>query len=152
LFASKPFVDTPPTAWIGIIGLTVVTIFSRLFLFAGIKRLGGLQAALLGLSELIVSVLTAFVFFGEKLSATQWIGAIALVISVAMVSFEKDLTPSHISEGWIAWVYRSFEKLQISFYTLRFQPPPAPRSNPSPLLKEIEERAKKSEIGNQKIR
>jgi len=146
LFASKPFIDTPPSAWIGISGLTIVTLFSRLFLFAGIKRLGGLQAALLGLSELVVSVLAAFIFFGDKLSQTQWIGAIALVISVALVSFEKDLTPSHISEGWIAWVYESFEKLQTSFIiTMTQPPPPPPPSKPSPLLKEIEKRAKKSE-------
>ena len=151
LFASKPFIDTPASAWIGIIGLTIVTIFSRLFLFAGIKHLGGLQAALLGLSELIVSVLTAFIFFGDKLSATQWIGAIALVISVAMVSFEKDLTPSHISEGWIAWVYRSFEKLQTSFYITLSKPPPPPPTKPSPLLKEIEKRRKQVEVRSQKI-
>lgn len=146
-FASKPFVDTPPSGWIGIVGLTIVTIFSRLFLFAGIKRLGGLQAALLGLSELVVSVLAAFIFFGEKLSSTQWIGAIVLVISVAMVSFEKDLTPSHISEGWIAWVYKLFEKFQTVFFVTVSQrplPPPPPPSQPSPLLKEIEKRAKKS--------
>lgn len=95
--------------------MTVVTVISRLSLFVGVKRLGGLQAALLGLSEMLVSVIAARVFFGEQLTAAQWARAAVLMISVAPVSREKELAPHHISEGWLAWVYGLFDKLPSTF-------------------------------------
>ncbi|MEK7276866.1 MAG: DMT family transporter [Chloroflexota bacterium] len=111
LWIRTPVSETPGAAWWGVGGLTVVTVISRLSLFVGVKRLGGLQAALLGLSEMIVSVIAARIFFGEQLTAAQWAGAALLMISVALVSREKQLAPHHISEGWLAWVYGLFEKL-----------------------------------------
>ncbi|HLB45796.1 MAG TPA: DMT family transporter [Anaerolineales bacterium] len=107
-----PLTHTPSLAFFGAVGLTIVTVFSRLLLFVSVKRLGGLQAALLGLSELLVSVVAAFIFFGDKLTTTQWVGAIALMISVALVSREHDLRAHHISEGWLAWVYGVFERIR----------------------------------------
>lgn len=107
-----PLSHTPPAAFIGAVGLTIVTIVSRLLLFLSVKRLGGLQAALLGLSELLVSILTAAVFFGERLTATQWLAAIPLMVSVLLVAQERNLQAHHISEGWLAWVYGLFERLR----------------------------------------
>jgi drug/metabolite transporter (DMT)-like permease len=107
-----PITQTPPIAFLGAIGLTVVTIISRLLLFLSVKRLGGLQAALLGLSELLVSIVAALIFFGERLTVTQWLAAIPLMISVLLVSRERDLRAYHISEGWLAWVYGLFEKIR----------------------------------------
>jgi drug/metabolite transporter (DMT)-like permease len=107
-----PLTHTPTLAFAGVIGLTVVTIISRLLLFISVKRLGGLQAALLGLSELLVSIITAFIFFGEQLTTLQWVAAIALMISVLLVAREHDLRAHHISEGWLAWVYGVFEKIR----------------------------------------
>jgi drug/metabolite transporter (DMT)-like permease len=107
-----PLTHTPPIAFLGAIGLTVVTIISRLLLFLSVKRLGGLQAALLGLSELLVSIVAALIFFGEHLTVTQWLAAIPLMISVLLVSQEHDLRAHHISEGWLAWVYSLFEKIR----------------------------------------
>jgi len=104
-----PLTHTPPVAFVGAVGLTLVTVISRLLLFVSVKHLGGLQAALLGLSELLVSIATAFVFFGEQLTATQWAAAIALMISVALVSREQNLNAHHISEGWLAWIYGVME-------------------------------------------
>lgn len=103
---------TPSIAFFGAVGLTVVTVFSRLLLFVSVKRMGGLQAALLGLSELLVSIVTAFIFFGEQLTPAQWASAIALMVSVALVSREHDLRAHHISEGWLAWVYGAFERIR----------------------------------------
>jgi drug/metabolite transporter (DMT)-like permease len=71
-----------------------------------------LQAALLGLSELLVSMLAAFIFFGDQLTSTQWLAAIALMVSVMLVGRERDLQAHHISEGWLAWVYGVFERIQ----------------------------------------
>lgn len=104
--------QTPAIAFVGVIGLTLVTVVSRLLLFVSVKRLGGLQAALLGLSELLVSIIMAFIFFGEKLTTLQWVAAIALMISVLLVAREQDLRAHHISEGWLAWVYGVFEKIR----------------------------------------
>ena len=41
------------------LGLTLVTFFSRLTLFLGVKHLGGMQTALLGLGELLVTLICA---------------------------------------------------------------------------------------------
>ncbi|MEP7357045.1 MAG: DMT family transporter [Anaerolineales bacterium] len=83
----------PPTAaaWHPILLLTIVTLLSRLALFSGLKRLGGVQTALIGLSELLVTVLAALIFLGEKLTAIQWLGAALLAASVLLVVREKDL-------------------------------------------------------------
>ena len=107
-----PLTHTPSLAFFGAVGLTVVTVFSRLLLFVSIKRLGGLQAALLGLSELLVSIVTAFIFFGEQLTPMQWLAAIALMISVALVGREHGLRAHPISEGRLAWVYGVFERIR----------------------------------------
>ncbi len=113
-FAPKqpPFLETPLIAFAGAIGLTVVTVISRLLLFAGVKWLGGLQAALLGLSELLISMAAAAIFFGERLTTTQWVAAIALMISVLLIGWERDLLVHHISEGWLARVYGMLERLR----------------------------------------
>jgi drug/metabolite transporter (DMT)-like permease len=107
-----PLSHTPSIAFVGAVGLTAVTIISRLLLFLSVKRLGGLQAALLGLSELLVSILAAQLFFGERLTVTQWLAAIPLMISVLLVAQERDLRAHHISEGWLAWVYGVFERIR----------------------------------------
>lgn len=112
LLIHTPITGTPPIAFMGALGLTIVTIISRLLLFVSVKRLGGLQAALLGLSELLVSILTALIFFGERLTVTQWLAAIPLMVSVLLVSRERDLRAHHISEGWLAWVYGVFERIR----------------------------------------
>src|SRR5207253_5162866 len=82
------------TAWQPILLLTAVTLLSRLFLFSGLKRLGGVQTALIGLSELLVTVLAALILLGEKLTAIQWLGAALLAASVLLVVREKDLGAS----------------------------------------------------------
>lgn len=46
--------------------MTLVTMISRLSLFMGVKRLGGAQAALIGLSELLVTVLCALALAGLR--------------------------------------------------------------------------------------
>ena len=112
LFIRRPIDATPGWAFVGAIGLTLVTVTSRLLLFVSVKRLGGLQAALLGLSELLVSIISAHWLFGDQLTTTQWLAAIALMISVLLVAFERDLRAYHISEGWLAWVYGVFERIR----------------------------------------
>ena len=91
--------------WWPVIGLTIVTSLSRLALFLGVKHIGGMQTALLGLAELLVAILFSSIWLHETLLPTQWLGALSLSISLLLVKFEK--TPAHqpnARTGWFAWI------------------------------------------------
>jgi drug/metabolite transporter (DMT)-like permease len=75
--------------WEAILGLAVVTALSRLLMFTGLGRLGSAQAALLGIMELVTTLLVAFAVLSERLSTLQWIGAVILAISVLLMQREK---------------------------------------------------------------
>jgi drug/metabolite transporter (DMT)-like permease len=77
------------TGWEAILGLAIVTALSRMMMFAGLKRLGGAQTALLGITELITTLLVAFLVLGERLSLAQWVGAAVIITSVLLVRWEK---------------------------------------------------------------
>lgn len=96
---------TENAIWWPIIGLTLVTFLSRLLLFLGVKHLGGLQTALLGLLELLVAVGLSIFWLQETLTLKQWIGAVMLIISMILVYFEKytwDRKPHR--GGWLSWL------------------------------------------------
>jgi len=78
--------------WAPVLGLTVVTFSSRLLLFTGVKHIGGMQTALLGLSELIVAVTFSHILLAERLTIWQWIGMAGLGISLLLVWFERPAT------------------------------------------------------------
>ena len=69
----------------------LVTALSRLALFLGVKRLGSVQTALLGILEVLVTIGLAMVLLGERLTAVQWLGALILTVSVLLVRFERGL-------------------------------------------------------------
>jgi drug/metabolite transporter (DMT)-like permease len=88
-----------------VLGLTLVTSFSRLSLFLGIKNIGGMQTALLGLAELLIAVLFSHLLLHEHLLPTQWLGAVGLVVSLILVRFEKPRPRwRDVSAGWFAWI------------------------------------------------
>lgn len=91
------------TGWSAILGLTLVTFLSRLTLFFGVKNIGGMQTAILGLSELIVTMALAYIWLGERLSLIQWIGAFLLIASMALIGFEKP-QPKRLPGGWLSWI------------------------------------------------
>lgn len=127
LFLSTPPTQYPTEAWEGLAGLMVVTVISRLTLFIGVQRLGGVQSALLGLMELVVSLAAAYFWLGERLTPTQWAGATVLIISVGLVSVERDLgTKSHVSTGWLAWFFSVIE--QPLAFGYKPSPPPTAAS------------------------
>ena len=90
--------------WWPVIAMALITFFSRLALFMGIKNLGGLQTALLGLAELIVTVFLAQAWLGEQLSTAQWIGAVMLIFSLTLIGFEHTAPQKRTSGGWLAWL------------------------------------------------
>ncbi len=70
--------------WRAILALGVTTALSRMLMLAGLERLGGAEAALIGLLELLVSLGLAFLLLGERLTLLQWVGGAVLVASVLM--------------------------------------------------------------------
>jgi drug/metabolite transporter (DMT)-like permease len=90
--------------WGPVLGLTLVTFLSRLTLFTGVKHLGGLQTAILGLSELLVTVALSQLWLKETLEVTQWIGALLLSISILLISFENDTGARRRKGGWFSWI------------------------------------------------
>ncbi len=91
--------------WWPVIGLTLVTTFSRLSLFLGVKHIGGMQTALLGLSELLVTLILSHVWLHESLLGTQWLGALGLIISLLLVRYERASFKFHSGKtGWLSWI------------------------------------------------
>jgi drug/metabolite transporter (DMT)-like permease len=101
--------------WIPVFALTVVTFFSRLTLFLGIKSLGGMQTALLGLGELIVSISISHFWLGDSLVSTQWIGASLLGISLILIGFEKIAPEKRRIRGLLGWLRPPDLSPDISF-------------------------------------
>jgi len=103
-FLSNTRLPAPSMLWWPILAMGLITFFSRLALFMGIKHLGGLQTALLGLAELFVTVALAHVWLGERLSGTQWLGAFFLSVSLIMVGIDKITPHKRSTTGWLAWL------------------------------------------------
>jgi drug/metabolite transporter (DMT)-like permease len=103
LFSGYTIFPASQVALRAVLGLSLVTFFSRLTLFMGVKHLGGMQAALLGLGELLVTLILAHLWLDESLSLTQWIGVGLLVVSLSLVASEK--TPSQrLKTRWLNWL------------------------------------------------
>lgn len=113
--------------WWPVLGLTLVTFFSRILLFAGVKRLGGMQTAMLGLSELLVTIVLAYLWLDESLSVSQWIGAGLLMVSMFLISAESAPPQRRKAGGWFSWIS-------------------APPVNTQEILKELEEERKQHEM------
>ena len=91
--------------WWPVIGLTLMTLLSRLALFFGIKRIGGMQTALLGLAELLVTLVFSLWLLHESLAPAQWLGAVVLATSLLLVKYEQPPGP-HLPNrrGWFGWI------------------------------------------------
>ncbi len=90
--------------WLPVLGLAAVTFFSRLLLFLGVKHIGGMQTALLGLGELLVAIVFSHLLLGERLTTWQWVGSAGLSISLLLVWFEAP--PPHLvhANGLLGWL------------------------------------------------
>jgi drug/metabolite transporter (DMT)-like permease len=85
-FGAVTMAGLPP-----MIALAGVTVFSRLLMFLGVKQLGSVQTALLGVTEILVAVCLAIFTLGEQLAPRQWIGAALLIASLTLILFEPGL-------------------------------------------------------------
>lgn len=105
LFITPSAISTASSqAWGALLGLTFVTFLSRLTLFLGVKHLGGLQTALLGLGELLITVIFSHLWLNEKLSLYQWLGFLLLVVSLSLVALEKTALNKPGTGGWLYWL------------------------------------------------
>jgi drug/metabolite transporter (DMT)-like permease len=104
LFSDSGVMPSGIQVWWPIIGLTLVTFFSRLTLFVGVKHLGGMQTALLGVSEMLIAVSLSYLWLGERFSQSQWIGAMLLILSLLLVIFERPTTRKNHLTGWLSWL------------------------------------------------
>ncbi len=91
-------------AWGAVLGLTLVTFLSRLTLFLGVKHLGGAQTALLGLGELLVTLVVSHLWLDERLSLAQWVGALLLAVSLGLIAMEKPGPRKYSRGGWLSWL------------------------------------------------
>jgi drug/metabolite transporter (DMT)-like permease len=96
----------PPSAtpWWPVFGMAAITFFSRITLFLGVKHLGGMQTALLGLGELLITVSVAAMWLGERLSPLQWLGAGLIGGSMLLIGFDHYTPQKRRSKGWLAWL------------------------------------------------
>jgi drug/metabolite transporter (DMT)-like permease len=83
-------------AWYTVLALALTTALSRLAMFSALQRVGGVETSLVGLLELLVSLLLAFLLLGERLTRLQWGGAGLLVISLLLIARDSGL---HLAEG-----------------------------------------------------
>lgn len=95
---------TPQMNFTPILLLAFITFFSRVTLFMGVKHLGSIQTAILGLGELLVTVALAHWWLGETLSASQWIGALFLIVSLFLVIFDRQQPAKRYSSGLLSWL------------------------------------------------
>lgn len=83
---SIPQLTTSSALALAALALTMA--LSRLFLFSGIKSVGGLKTALIATAESAVAVSLAFIVLDESLKFVQWIGVAALTLSLFMPTDE----------------------------------------------------------------
>ncbi|MCU0481236.1 MAG: DMT family transporter [Anaerolineae bacterium] len=73
-----------------IIALGLTTATARLFLFAGVKILGGMQTAVLAITEIAVAIVLAIIFLGDRFNTIQTLGVIILFSGLLLIR-SKDL-------------------------------------------------------------
>ena len=95
---------TGPVPWFPVLALTAVTFLSRLTLFLGVKHIGGMQTAILGLGELLVAILFSHLLLGENLTGLQWLGTLGLSLSLLLAWFEEPPSKPMHPHGLLSWL------------------------------------------------
>ncbi|RMG97882.1 MAG: DMT family transporter [Chloroflexi bacterium] len=105
LFSPSDLTQLSVNGWEAVLLMALATALSRLTLFLGVKGLGSIQTALLGVSEVLVSLGLAAIFLHERLTWIQWIGTAVLLISIFLVRLEKD-SPRFVDWWKLYWKRR----------------------------------------------
>ncbi|HHN94226.1 MAG TPA: DMT family transporter [Anaerolineae bacterium] len=86
LLQGQPVEPITPQGWTAILALGLTTALSRLATFSALRLVGGVETALVGLLELLVSLVLAFLLLGERLSPVQWLGGLVMIVSLLLMS------------------------------------------------------------------
>jgi drug/metabolite transporter (DMT)-like permease len=87
--------------WMAILLVAIFpTALARLLVFAGLRRLGGVQTALLGIAEPLVAVVLAFILLGESFTLLQWIGVGMFVANVLLIRRDTGLQIADEETWW----------------------------------------------------
>jgi len=100
----KPSLPSAGTPWWPLIVLGIITFLARFTLFFGVKQLGGMQTSLLGLGELIITLIAAQFFLHESLSVNQWIGALLIGLNLVLVAYDKPPVEKRLGKGFLNWL------------------------------------------------
>lgn len=100
----NPSIPVAETPWWPLIVLGVITFLARFTLFFGVKQLGGLQTSLLGLGELLITLLASQFFLHEILSLNQWIGALLIGLNLVLVAYDKPPIEKRLGKGFLNWL------------------------------------------------
>lgn len=72
--------------------LGMTTALSRLAMFIGVKALGGMQTAIVAITEIGVALTLAFIVLGDRLTGAQVVGVGILVFTMLLIR-QRDLLP-----------------------------------------------------------
>jgi drug/metabolite transporter (DMT)-like permease len=106
-FVTPDLAHATTAGWRAVVLMGIATALSRFTLFIGVKHLGSIQAALLGVLEVIVTIIIAIFLLNERLEPLQWLGALVIMISVYLIRYEKGV-PRFV-DFW-PFVYRLWQR------------------------------------------
>lgn len=98
---SVPETGTP---WWPVLAMALITFLSRISLFLGVKHLGSLQTSLLGLGEILITIILAVIFLGDRLSLLQCLGGLMLLLSMLLVNFDTPTMEKRRGKGILSWL------------------------------------------------
>ena len=100
----SPQLPASGTPWWPLLALAVITFLARLTLFLGVKNIGGLRTSILGLGELLVTIVIAQIWLGERLSVDQWIGAFLISLNLFVATFDRPSPQKRQARGFLRWL------------------------------------------------
>lgn len=101
LIQGRPLATISPQGWTAILLLAILpTALARLLVFFGLRRLGGVQASLLGVAEVLVALTFAFLLLEERFTVQQWVGAGLFLISVLLIGRDTGLQIADEESWW----------------------------------------------------
>ena len=103
LLQGGPIEPVSAEGWVAILLVAIFpTALARLLVFAGLRRIGGMQTALLALAEPLVAVVLAFALLGESFTPQQWIGAGLFLVSVLLIRRDTGLQIADEDTWWLS--------------------------------------------------
>ncbi|MCB9452496.1 MAG: DMT family transporter [Anaerolineaceae bacterium] len=98
-----------------ILALGISTALSRLALFAGVKFLGGLETAILSLTEIGVALVLSFAVLGDRLTQIQVFGVVLMFLSI-LLTRPRDMLPRGINPNMLLYNMTNLQYQWIAFH------------------------------------